>query len=186
MCRYAMTIYKPHYACFDCRKTFKRKLLGDIRNGAKNSVEAKCPECGKLTADMGLDFESPRKDNQKSWEYLRNLYTVGVTFHSCGCFGPGFIPKNDEELLKSLQEKKHRFIANLRFWLNRNEANSKKDIVKALKETSSYSGQIPFTLKTKKGYVSPQTAIIYWNERLSDLDEKMQNLNKRLKSLNKI
>lgn len=181
-----MTIYKPHYACFDCRKTFKRKLLAHIRYSTKNSGEAKCPECGKLTADMGLDFESPRKDDQKSWEHLKNLYAVGITFHSCGCFGPGFIPKNDEELLKSLQEKKHRFIANLQFWLNREEANSKEEIAKALEETSSYSGQIPFNLKTKKGYVSPRTAIIYWNEKLSNLDKKMQNLSKQLKSISKV
>ena len=31
MCRYAMAKYKPHYACFNCRKTFKRKLMWDIK-----------------------------------------------------------------------------------------------------------------------------------------------------------
>ena len=33
MCRYAMVSYKPHYACFNCRKTFKRRLFYDIRKG---------------------------------------------------------------------------------------------------------------------------------------------------------
>ena len=30
MCRYGHQIYKPHYVCFDCRKTFKRRLIEDI------------------------------------------------------------------------------------------------------------------------------------------------------------
>lgn len=30
MCRYSFNSYKPHYVCFDCRKTFKRPVLSDI------------------------------------------------------------------------------------------------------------------------------------------------------------
>ncbi|WP_196890135.1 hypothetical protein [Aureivirga sp. CE67] len=35
MCRYALKKYKPHYVCFDCRKTFKQTIIEDIivRNG---------------------------------------------------------------------------------------------------------------------------------------------------------
>lgn len=35
MCRYAFKIYKSHYVCFDCRKTFKQPVVEDIviRNG---------------------------------------------------------------------------------------------------------------------------------------------------------
>lgn len=30
MCRYALKTYKPHYVCFDCRKTFKQPVFEDI------------------------------------------------------------------------------------------------------------------------------------------------------------
>ena len=76
---------KPHYACFECRKTFKRKLMWDIKRTHEDSIEAKCPECGTLMANMGLDFESPKKNNINEWNHLRSLYSVGITFHSCGC-----------------------------------------------------------------------------------------------------
>ena len=94
-----MTSYKPHYACFNCRKTFKRRLFGDIKKGLSVS-DAKCPECGELTAHMGLDFESPKKDDLKKWEHLKSLYSVGITFHSCGCSGPGYIPNSKEKLIE--------------------------------------------------------------------------------------
>lgn len=75
MCRYAIT-YKPHFACFKCRKSFKRRLLKDISDDDKQkSVPAKCPECGELMADMGLDFKAPSKTNIKAWEHLTNLYS---------------------------------------------------------------------------------------------------------------
>jgi hypothetical protein len=100
MCRYATTRYKPHFACFNCRKTFKRRLLWDISDDDKLiEVEAKCPQCGKLMADMGLDFASPKKDDTKEWNHIKDLYLVGITFHSCGCTGPGYIPKDKEKLI---------------------------------------------------------------------------------------
>lgn len=66
MCRYAMTSYKPHYSCFSCRKTFKRKLLVDINRDlayAKEGEEQpfKCPQCGGIMISMGLDFKSQKK-----------------------------------------------------------------------------------------------------------------------------
>jgi hypothetical protein len=99
MCRYAMVSYKPHFACFNCRKTFKRRLLNDVDRDETESVAAKCPECGQLMADMGLDFESPKKKDVKAWEHLKTLYAVGITFHSCGCSGPGYIPSSTEALV---------------------------------------------------------------------------------------
>jgi DNA-directed RNA polymerase subunit RPC12/RpoP len=79
MCRYAMTAYKAHYACFDCRKTFKRRLLHDVARDEPTSVAAKCPDCGQAAASMGLDFKSPPKDDAKAWQHLRSLYAVGIT-----------------------------------------------------------------------------------------------------------
>jgi len=108
MCRYGMTTYKPHYACFECRKTFKRRLLVDILDGYSTNVQessAKCPECGSIMADMGLDFESPKKKDVKAWKHIALLYDVGITYHSCGCSGPGYIPKEKDSLIAFFQEK---------------------------------------------------------------------------------
>lgn len=181
MCRYAMTIYKPHYACFECRKTFKRRLLGDIKKGAKVSVAAKCPECGNLTADMGLDFESPRKDDYKSWEHMKNLYTVGETFHSCGCSGPGYIPKSFEQLSELLLNKRRSYIANLQFWLSRKDAIIKEDVARESEELSKFRGQISYRLQSKKGGIKTQDAIDFWNKNLIDLERKIELLGKQKK-----
>ena len=68
MCRYAMTRYKPHYACFNCRKTFKRRLLSDLESKDDFQLkEAKWPDCGQLMANMGKDFEAPKKSAIKAW-----------------------------------------------------------------------------------------------------------------------
>ena len=68
MCRYAMTRYKQHYACFNCRKTFKRRLLSDLESKDDFQLkEAKCPDCGQLMANMGKDFEAPKKSAIKAW-----------------------------------------------------------------------------------------------------------------------
>ena len=142
-----MTIYKPHYACF---------------------------ECGNLTADMGLDFESPKKGDEKSWEHLRNLFTVGITFHSCGCSGPGYIPRTSEELLEYLTKQRLKYVRNLRFWLSQKEAVTKKEITEHNKETAFYSSQIPYHVKTGKGYANSKNAVDYWNEKLAELEKNIQ------------
>lgn len=181
MCRYAMTIYKPHYACFECRKTFKRRLLSDIKKGTKVSIAAKCPECGNLTADMGLDFESPRKDDYKSWEHMKNLYTVGETFHSCGCSGPGYIPKSFEQHLELLLNKRRSHIANLQFWLSRKEATIEEGVARESKETSKIRSQISYRLQSKKGCAKTQNSVDFWNKKLIDLEIKIELLSKQKK-----
>ena len=130
MCRYAFHHYKPHYVCFDCRKTFKQALLEDmiIQNGdwdryqqlyihphqswnfkysSKEEIQAqekdwlayfeeryfnkksRCPHCGNAMYPIGLDFKAPKKEKIKEWEMVRGMYTLGNTFHTCGCEGPG-------------------------------------------------------------------------------------------------
>lgn len=178
MCRYGDTTYKPHYACFECRKTFKRRLLGDIRGAAKDSVEAKCPECGNLTADMGLDFESPKNSDVKGWEGMKNLYAAGVTFHSCGCTGPGYIPSTNEKLLEFLIGKRTNYVENLRFWLNRKAPITKREFVEDYKETWH---QIPYQLQNNRKAILPETAISYWNEKLAELERRIQDVNRWIK-----
>lgn len=169
MCRYAMAIYKPHYACFNCRKTFKRRLLGDLTD-----VEAKCPQCGNLTADMGLDFKSPRQTDVKSWEQMKNLYTVGQTFHSCGCSGPGYIPDTTEKLLEYIKEKKATYLKHLQFWLSHSANNAETDLKDIEDKTSYYS--VPERWHGKNNKSGAKEAIEFWNMKLADLEERIGNL----------
>ncbi|CAM1344498.1 hypothetical protein [Tenacibaculum amylolyticum] len=90
----------------------------DIDNNFKDweKQSYKCPDCDGMTANMGLDFESPKKSDLKAWNHLKELYEAGVTFHSCGCSGPGYIPKDKNTLIDFLTKKKETYIENLRFW----------------------------------------------------------------------
>lgn len=175
MCRYAIP-YKPHYACFECRKTFKRRLLYDVDHNKDQSKVARCPECGHLMANMGLDFKSPKKDDLKTWQHIKDLYSVGVTFHSCGCTGPGYIPANKEKLIEYLLEKKEMYVKNLRFWINRKEPENKQEIQRDIQTNADYRWQLPRNLINKKYQVENQNAIAYWNEKLALLDEQIKSL----------
>ena len=93
MCRYAVMTYKPHYACFSCRKAFKRRLRADIKRPGNTEHPARCPQCALLMASMGLDFKPPKLDDLAGWELAAKLWEVGLTFHSCGCSGPGYRPR---------------------------------------------------------------------------------------------
>lgn len=123
MCRYAMSTYKDHFACFECRKAFKRRLLWDVNRdkviNKEEELPAKCPECGQLMANMGKDFEAPKKQDIKSWKHIQLLYEVGITFHSCGCTGPGYIPRDKVTLLQLLKERRITYSSNLNLGLKR-------------------------------------------------------------------
>ena len=91
MCRYAeYGPYKNHFACFDCRKVFRRAA----EEGATASPERVivCPDCRGPMRDMGLDFKAPPRSDVKQWQKVALLYRAGFTYHSCGCCGPGFRP----------------------------------------------------------------------------------------------
>lgn len=66
ICRYAISTYKPHFACFRCRKSFRRRLKREV-DPAGPDRPAKCPQCGLLMADIGLDFKPPRTSDAKAW-----------------------------------------------------------------------------------------------------------------------
>nr|WP_294789246.1 hypothetical protein [uncultured Flavobacterium sp.] len=174
MCRYAMTSYKPHYACFNCRKTFKRRLFGDIKKGLSFS-DAKCPECGELTANMGLDFESPKKDDLKKWEHLKSLYSVGITFHSCGCSGPGYIPNSKEKLIEYFEKQKDSYLKNLDFWRSRIEPLNTIERDKEWNRNWAELGHV--ASKNRKEIVKNQEGIDYWLERVREIENKIKLLN---------
>lgn len=160
MCRYGMTTYKPHYVCFDCQKTFKRRLWQDIKGGAKVESDAKCPQCGSLMANMGKDFEAPKKGNNKAWQHIKDLYEVGITWHSCGCTGPGYIPKDKTALLLYFQEIIQQYEKELTFWRSRIEPETKQDVHKD--EQRNWQKLSVVKSNRKKEVITNQEGIDYW------------------------
>lgn len=110
MCRYDVTRYKEPFACFDCRKCFKqisRWRLPDDRRPAKGAARAvPCPQCGRLMADMGNDFKAPRQTDVAQWMKVQRLFEAGLTFHSCGCCGPGYRPEELDEVAAFIASQK--------------------------------------------------------------------------------
>ena len=145
--------------------------MNDIERGAKSVVEAKCPQCGDLMANMGLDFESPKKDDLKSWEHIKSLYSVGIAFHSCGCSGPGYIPNSKEKLIEYFEDKKETYLKNMDFWRSRaepvNKQEREKDYQKNWYELSRVSSQ------SKKEIIKNQEGIDFWLKRVQEIESKI-------------
>lgn len=188
MCRYAMHSYKPHYACFDCRKTFKRRLLSDVAPGRQESVAgqwfradaqklpsaapaaapARCPDCGGLAAGMGLDFQAPPKTDRKAWQHLRSLYAVGIAFHSCGCGGPGLVPATPEALVAHLEQQLAGYVAELRYWLTRPQPVTKAEVERDKQQNWHRNGGL---VKDGKGRVDAAAALAHWQQRVQQLTD---------------
>jgi len=117
VCRYATTRYKKHYACFACHKAFKRRNKTDV-DPSGDDHPARCPQCGLLMADMGLDFAPPTKEDARAWKTAAQLYEVGETFHSCGCGGPGYRPRDPAMLAAFLEERMDAYERQLAGWVN--------------------------------------------------------------------
>ncbi len=79
-------------------------LEAEFRNAAHL-----CPDCNAPMIDMGLDFKPPRQSDEKAWRNLFGLYRVGHVFHTCGCDGPGYIPKSTADFRLYLEERRERF-----------------------------------------------------------------------------
>ena len=183
MCRYAMTAYKSHCACFTCRKTFKRRLLHDVARDEVESVAAKCPDCRHLAASMGLDFKSPPKDDVKAWQHLRNLYSVGITYHSCGCSGPGYIPATSEAIVDYLAVRLADYVRELRYWLNRITPESKAEREKDTTKNWSRNQRLPPSLRGKNGGIITASAIAYWQGLVHDMEYRLAKAKAQLPAM---
>lgn len=174
-----MSSYKPHYACFSCRKTFKRRLIWDVDRDhmpRRDKVPAKCPDCGQLMADMGLDFESPKKNDTKAWRHIQELYIADITFHSCGCTGPGFIPKDHTQLLSHLSKIKEEYICHRRFWEQEPlpSSDSEKRRGRELNEAYIFKAPMESIEGTRKNRtVNRQKAAEYWNNRIKEVETRL-------------
>jgi DNA-directed RNA polymerase subunit RPC12/RpoP len=90
--------YKQHYACFDCRKSFKWPMDARQEPPAGTPESVKCPQCGKSMNSMGMDFQAPPRNDERQWEKVRILFAHGFAYHSCGCGGPGCRPRTLAEV----------------------------------------------------------------------------------------
>jgi hypothetical protein len=68
-------------------------------------------------ADMGLDFAPPKMSDAKGWDAVAKLYEVGETFHSCGCGGPGYRPRDPARLEAFFAERARDYAEHLDGWL---------------------------------------------------------------------
>lgn len=85
------------YACFACRKSFKRpqfttrhnsymtshQLSGQIQEIARleAELEYKCPDCGGDTHFMGQDFKAPKKSDVKAWRSVQAFIASGKIYY---------------------------------------------------------------------------------------------------------
>lgn len=181
MCRYAEHSYKPHYACFECRKTFKRRLIYDIDRDkqANDSAIAKCPQCGNLMANMGKDFEAPKQRDVKAWKHIQSLYKADVTFHSCGCTGPGYIPKDTEALVTYLERIKEQYHKQREFWARRKAPETEAERQREFAKDWAYLLAAPKDVQTgtrKKGVYDHDKAVAHWVDMISQVEEKITQI----------
>lgn len=76
---YALKLATPYhisFACFECRKSFKRQVnfLEEI------SIELPCPDCGKAATNLGRHFKPPKKSDAKQWTKVKYLVEHGFYF----------------------------------------------------------------------------------------------------------
>ncbi|WP_240474721.1 hypothetical protein [Flavobacterium sp. KMS] len=145
--------------------------MTDIERGEKSVQEAKCPECGELMANMGLDFESPKKDDVKKWEHIKSLYSVGIAFHSCGCSGPGYIPNSKEKLIEYFENLRDTYLKNINFWRSRTEPTNKQEREKDYQKNWHELGKV--SSNSKKEIIKNQEGITFWLNRVKEIESKI-------------
>jgi hypothetical protein len=83
--------------------------------------------------DMGLDFKPPRQSDVKAWRIFQGMYRVGHAFHTCGCVGPGWIPKSTSDYREYLASRKKHYEEQLEGIQNSSDASPE-----AKKEAAEY------------------------------------------------
>lgn len=85
------------YACFVCRKSFKRpQLTGSTSRfmtseqaigqqkesvGFENSRQYKCPDCEGKAHFTGVDFKAPKKSDAKEWRAVEEFIRSGKLYN---------------------------------------------------------------------------------------------------------
>lgn len=88
--------------------------LADLEEEYRNATH-KCPECGSSMIDMGLDLKAPKQSDAKAWKILESMYRVGHAFHTCGCNGPGWVPKSTNDYRAYLSRRRSHYEEQIRY-----------------------------------------------------------------------
>jgi len=151
----------------------------DIKQDNSEPKEAKCPQCGELMANIGLDFAAPKKDNIKEWKHLKDLYSVGIAFHSCGCGGPGYIPKDKNALIAHLEEILSGYNKQLAFWRKRIEPSTERERQREMSKHLDNISRVPYDLRPGKGTIKNEDAKNYWLGKIKEVDQKISKLSSK-------
>ncbi len=85
------------YACFACRKSFKRpqpagaldRFMLEPQRKAQRAQVAQaqehrsyaCPNCGRETSFMGIDFKAPKMTDTRGWKVAEEFIKSGKVFY---------------------------------------------------------------------------------------------------------
>ena len=84
------------FACFACRKSFKRpQMSGSVNRFMLSEQQAaqqreanelnirsyKCPDCGGRAHFMGIDFKAPKKSDAKAWLEVKEFIQSGRVYY---------------------------------------------------------------------------------------------------------
>jgi hypothetical protein len=64
------------YVCFTCRKSFKRRLVG------QELADKKCPNCGGVAIGLSRKFKPPLRSDAAQWKKVEYLVAHGFRFFS--------------------------------------------------------------------------------------------------------
>ena len=141
--------YKSKYICTDCRKSFKRKILGDISTtNDTEEKEPKCPACGQSTNWIGPKFRAPKSDDIKAWNSIKVLHDIGLLNFIGWANNYVDIPETKKSLNDFLKNLKANYEWNIKRW---STIDYSPDNKKQIKYFSEVIKKIDKHLKTKTG-----------------------------------
>jgi len=92
MCRHETHHRNEPFACFSCRKVFRKKSRWDLPGAQRPAPGAMrfvpCPQCQSPMVDMGPFFKAPRQGDLRAWQRLQELFRAGFNYYECDCCGP--------------------------------------------------------------------------------------------------
>lgn len=95
MCYYAERPYRLHYACVECRVSFKR-------HPPEPGSEHACPNCSGSLVCAGHDFAPPPRRDVRGWTVVAAVLAEGLRYEGrepCGCGKePKFRPRTRAQL----------------------------------------------------------------------------------------
>jgi DNA-directed RNA polymerase subunit RPC12/RpoP len=127
--------YKTKYICFDCKKSFKRKVLNDIINDKElDEIEHKCPDCGKLTTWIGPKFRAPKQNETSTWHSIKVLQELGLLHFSGWATNRVEIPNTTKKLKSVLENLKENFEYAINKWTTTEYNEDNKTQIKYFSE----------------------------------------------------